>query len=194
MGTYYKFKSLEHPEYLFDIVVMKRMYMGRFDEMNDPMEGIYYTNDLLHAELFNEKCACRFCSLSKNYRHNLMWSHYANNHRGYCVKLSINEEDYDIRKIRYSSQVPNYIQGLTDVKDILTHKFNDWKYESEYRLFQDESEYIYNLNISEIIFGVNVGEREYTLYRELIRCIDRNIVITKMVKENFLPVPRNIAL
>ena len=61
MGTYYKFKSLEHPEYLFDIVVKKRMYMGRFDEMNDPMEGIYYPNDILHNELTNVKQACRFC-------------------------------------------------------------------------------------------------------------------------------------
>ena len=110
MGTYYKFKSLEHPEYLFDIVVKKRMYMGRFDEMNDPMEGIYYTNDILHNELTNVKQACRFCSLSKNYRHNLMWSHYANSHYGYCVKLSINDDDYDIRKITYSSHFFNLIK------------------------------------------------------------------------------------
>ncbi len=191
MGIYYKFKSLEHPEYLFDIVVKKRMYMGHFEEMNDPMEGIYYTNYLLHTELTNEKQACRFCSLSKNYRHNLMWSHYANNHRGYCVKLSINEEDYDIKKIFYSSHVPNYIQGVTDVKDILVHKFNDWRYEREYRLFQNESEYIYNLNIREIIFGVNVSERDYVLYGELIQSIDSNILVTKMSKENFLPIPKN---
>lgn len=194
MGTYYKFKSLEHPEYLFDIVIKKRMYMGRFDEMNDPMEGIFYTNDLLHTELTNVKRTCRFCSLSKNYRHNLMWSHYANNHRGYCVKLSFNKEDYDIRKMCYSSQIPNYIQGVTDVKDFLVHKFKDWKYEREYRLFKDESEYICNLNIREIIFGVNVSEREYTLYRELIDSIDRNINVTKMEKDMFLPVSRTNVL
>lgn len=193
MGTYYKFKSLEHPEYLFDIVVKKRMYMGRFDEMNDPMEGIYFTNELLHAELVNDKRACRFCSLSKNYRHNLMWSHYANSHYGYCVKLSINENDYDIRKICYSSQVPEYIQGHTDIKDLLTHKFNDWKYEKEFRLFGNGAEYVNDLNISEIVFGVNVKEREFALYRDLINDIDRNIIVTQMVKEQFLPIPRNIA-
>lgn len=193
MGIFYKFKSLEHPEYLFDIVVKKRMYMGRFDEMNDPMEGIYYSNDLLHAELVNEKQACRFCSLSKDYRHNLMWSHYANSHYGYCVKLSINEEDNDIRKISYSSCVPEYIAGETHIKDILTHKFNDWKYEKEYRLFLDGSDYLNNLNIEEIIFGVNVKERDLTLYRELINGIDRNIRVTQMVKEQFIPIQRNNA-
>ncbi len=193
MGTYYKFKSLEHPEYLFDIVVKKRMYMGRFDEMNDPMEGIYYTNDILHNELTNVKQACRFCSLSKNYRHNLMWSHYANSHYGYCVKLSIND-DYDIRKITYSSQVPEYIRGLTDIKELLTHKFNDWKYEREFRLFLDDSTYLDELNILEIIFGVNVKERDFDLYRELINGIDENIIVTQMVKEQFLPIPRNRAI
>ena len=194
MGTYYKFKSLEHPEYLFDIVVKKRMYMGRFDEMNDPMEGIYYTNDILHNELTNVKQACRFCSLSKNYRHNLMWSHYANSHYGYCVKLSINDDDYDIRKITYSSQVPEYIRGLTDIKELLTHKFNDWKYEREFRLFLDDSTYLDELNILEIIFGVNVKERDFDLYRELINGIDENIIVTQMVKEQFLPIPRNRAI
>lgn len=194
MGTYYKFKSLEHPEYLFDIVVKKRMYMGRFDEMNDPMEGIYYTNDILHNELTNVKQACRFCSLSKNYRHNLMWSHYANSHYGYCVKLSINDDDYDIRKITYSSQVPEYIRGLTDIKELLTHKFNDWKYEREFRLFLDDSMYLDELNILEIIFGVNVKERDFDLYRELINGIDENIIVTQMVKEQFLPIPRNRAI
>ncbi len=192
MGTFYKFKSLEHPEYLFDIVVKKRMYMGRFDKMNDPMEGIYYSNDLLHAELVNEKRACRFCSLSKNYRHNLMWSHYANSHYGYCVKLSINEEEYDIRKITYSASVPEYIQGITDIKRILTHKFNDWKYEREYRLFLDNSEYLNNLNITEIIFGVNVNENDYILYRDLITEIDRGIRVTRMNKDLFIPIPRNV--
>lgn len=191
MGTFYKFKSLEHPEYLFDIVVKKRMYMGCFDEMNDPMEGIYYSNELLHAELVDEKRVCRFCSLSKNFRHNLMWSHYANCHYGYCVKLSINENDNDIRKITYSSHVPEYIAGETDIKDILTHKFNDWKYEKEYRLFLEGSVYLNNLNIEEIIFGVNVKDRDMALYRELINGIDRDIRVTQMVKEQFMPILRS---
>lgn len=193
MRTYYKFKSLEHPEYLFDIVVKKRMYMGQFDKMNDPMEGVYYSNDFLHAELGNTKRACRFCSLSKNYRHNLMWSHYANNHYGYCVQLSIDEEAYDIRKICYSSHVPEYREGETDIKDLLTHKFNDWKYEKEYRLFQDNSEYINDLSIQQIIFGVNVKERDFNLYKELINEIDRSIIVTQMVKSQFLPRLRNNA-
>ena len=39
----YKFRSLQNLRRFLDILVNKRLYMAHFNEMNDPMEGAFYS-------------------------------------------------------------------------------------------------------------------------------------------------------
>jgi hypothetical protein len=40
---YYKFRCLQNLKHFIDIILNKRLYAPRYDELNDPMEGLTYT-------------------------------------------------------------------------------------------------------------------------------------------------------
>lgn len=43
---YYKFRSLQNLKRFIDIILNERLYASRYNELNDPMEGVYLTNPL----------------------------------------------------------------------------------------------------------------------------------------------------
>ena len=57
------------------------------------MEGFFLYDPAVPRDfintLRNEKANTLICSLSKNYNNGLMWSVYADEHKGCCIKLSI---------------------------------------------------------------------------------------------------------
>lgn len=67
--TLYKYRSLDNVKRLIEIILDKRIYVPRFKELNDPMEGFYtYTKDLLpyKKEINTLKNEALICSLSKS--------------------------------------------------------------------------------------------------------------------------------
>lgn len=87
-----------------------------------------------------------FLSASKNPKSNLMWSHYANSHKGFCIEFKSNFLKAD--KVSYQSTIPklNMIDMLRlkfklingeelgqHIWQSLRTKLNEWEYEDEYR-------------------------------------------------------------
>lgn len=85
-----------------------------------------------------------YCLSSKN-NSNLMWSHYANSHKGFCIEFKARYFDAD--KVVYENEIPQIrvsdliIQqfqpnsenlGITIWKALRT-KLKEWEYEDEYR-------------------------------------------------------------
>lgn len=94
--TLYKYKSVEHLE---DVIVTKRLFASRFDKLNDPMEWAFINEDggkdaieALVEDTRKEKY--RICCLSKSIQYGLMWSMYADEHRGVCIELEVNNDGY----------------------------------------------------------------------------------------------------
>lgn len=89
----------------------------------------------------------RICSFSEVNNSLLLWSHYANEHKGFCIEYDLSEED-DIRPflhpIVYSEKI-NKIKTFDDL-NVLTKigstliKCKDWEYESEWRLIITKQE------------------------------------------------------
>tara|TARA_R110002049_G_scaffold174917_7_gene342162 strand:- start:912 stop:1754 length:843 start_codon:yes stop_codon:yes gene_type:complete len=90
-------------------------------------------------------------SLSETPHNLLMWSHYANDHKGYVIGFDSEHEYFEqrrseqdqlrcLRKVRYSKDMP--VVDLTDIKSIdeLMIKGIDWSYEQEWRMLQDLTE------------------------------------------------------
>lgn len=88
-------------------------------------------------------------SLSMNYDNILMWSHYSNFHKGYCIGLDTNlffdfvsknytQFGFKIGHANYQLEYPHIdFSKLREVKTSLIRCFTKhecWKYESEYRL------------------------------------------------------------
>jgi len=105
----------------------------------------------------------------------LLWSHYADNHCGVCLKFDI-LQDLDFFSIPliviYDQSYPIY-NHMTQTKDIVTKmiktKFDLWKYEKEIRIFKLEKK-LYKFNktaLTEIIFGCNMTQSEIERIKKL---------------------------
>ncbi len=79
-------------------------------------------------------------SLSEKNNDILMWSHYANNHTGFCIEFERKDiksnflSHFMCRKVEYTVEYPN-LHRIIDLPDVnLFTKADGWKYESEWRL------------------------------------------------------------
>jgi Protein of unknown function (DUF2971) len=144
MRLYY-FTQQEHA---LTNIAKKRIRISRFNDLNDPFELLANSladRDLRTAfiKLKNEfdKDNGLIC-FSENWRNPVMWSHYADKHRGMCLGFEV--ADSSAVKVTYSSRRLNYDlqsfnpENLNRHQDILkcfSTKFGHWRYEREYRVF-----------------------------------------------------------
>ena len=109
---------------------------------------------ILQKLFANQKISMGITCLSEAPDSILMWSHYANNHRGFCVSynlLALNQ------KLQFSAVPVLYTQDRVCLHSIsldqdklsketmslfiksITSKSTDWSYEKEWRIIQDET-------------------------------------------------------
>jgi hypothetical protein len=170
MYEYYKYKSLSNWQYLIDILVNDRLYAAKYTELNDPMEGCYITtnkqNTKLIHDLLYEKSSTRILSLTTNDRNWLMWSHYADSHRGYCIKVRLRPNSkLNVSTIQYVTDVPQVCDSLSGC-NLLSQKSKIWEYEDERRVFTKKS-YV-DVVIEGITFGYRVPNAKFELLKKLI--------------------------
>ena len=180
---YYKFRSLQNLKRFIDIILNERLYASRYDELNDPMEGAYLTdssNGNIIRLLREEKYKTRICSLSKDYKHTLLWSHYADSHTGCCIEVSAVNEREQPTTVRYIEHIP-IVNDNIEGKELLSHKSIVWEYEKEVRYFRKTS-YL-NIKIHRIIFGLKVSKDDYRFYEKLIHAINPTIEIHRINEE-----------
>jgi hypothetical protein len=107
----------------------------------------------------------------------LMWSHYANYHKGACLIYKSEGEDYNIKLgtayqkfqiVTYDENVPNRVNFLNQdekkkIIDFVLTKSPCWKYEKEYRIILSDSKDKYKIekydkkDLVGIIFGLKVN-------------------------------------
>jgi hypothetical protein len=138
-------------------------------------------------------------SLTTNYKNDLMWSHYANSHSGFCIEYEFDKlNTFDIKykehfsshlncfeKVNYSDKPFNLNKIIIKREDIikfLFHKNIKWKYENEWRIVTFISgKYSYNQNcIKSIIFGIKTNEEIINLMMKKLEPL--NIEFYKMKK------------
>lgn len=78
-------------------------------------------------------------------RSNLMWSHYGDSHKGYCLQYSVHTDPVFVRSVRvgYASEYPviNWLSDSfpNDVLRCITQKDKCWEYENEWRYIKPNS-------------------------------------------------------
>ena len=178
---FFKYRGISNLRYLLDILINKRLYAARYDELNDPMEGVYIADRLTANTiglLRNGKYKTRICSLSKNYNNGLMWSHYAESHKGCCLELSITSRKCTCTEINYTDNMTTIDSHTADVGNILSVKSKNWKYEEEFRYFT-EMTYL-KINIHKIFLGMRMAKAEATFYKKVIQAIDSNVEVRQI--------------
>lgn len=167
----YKFRSLKSFEYTADIILNKQLYAAHFENLNDPMEGFFSYHSHLESlakEIRNEKSKLKICSLSKSFDNPILWAHYANDFKGICIEIEVEEDNpnYSIEEMNYNMGTHTIGNGLFDenippfdwAKGLLTRKYKEWTYEQEVRILSFERIIKNGISIKAIYLGARISE------------------------------------
>ena len=136
----YKFRKLITQEDFYrlkNIVETGCFWFSDFWELNDPMEGIFYAQDLIDIKkVFIQKINYKICSFSgeKGFNNPAMWGYYADGFCGVAIEIEIDEaliERVSYSKIVYSVVLENDHED--EAKKVLVNKLDCWRHEDECR-------------------------------------------------------------
>lgn len=96
----------------------------------------------------------------------LMWAHYADSHKGVCLKFDILKDLNSFLvpvKVDYDSQYINFNCLSSELLDVLRRKSPDWEYEDEYRIIKTDHQGLWKIKqecLVEIIFGCRTSDED----------------------------------
>lgn len=188
------FKNLTYKDnnfYLSELLIPKDELLIAFNKST----SYILDKDLKHDLLFFKSFFKVSCFTSKN-DSCLMWSHYANEHKGFCVEYYIEENDVNLLPVIYNTerkqlekevleQVDSFIRSNTTwkiMRDSLLTKSIEWSYENEWRLFSPEknSNTEVTLKIKAVYFGCNMKLEDQNKIIEILTNLKNNIEIYKV--------------
>lgn len=165
-------------------------------------------NDTLHYQVRSEVIGNEIDDqsigigcFSENWNSILMWTHYADNHKGYCVGFDEKWLRYSqlfskVKRVEYSIDYPelnplNKSKNSSELKYF--YKSLDWDYEEEIRVMNLYVNYktekpnriieLENKHIKEVILGLKTSESDK---KEIISIAkDKNIDVWKTTKAEF---------
>ena len=212
LSTFFEFKIFEENLYTNEIVDKEtkliELYTFYSDETNfqnaikNNLEflQIKMYHDYIYLTIDNNNFGIS-CG-STNPQCPLMWAHYANNHKGICIKYDFElegeqnicfdkDETLDILKVNYSDNpidIFSYsIDKLENLKyEILTNKYSKWQYENEVRLIRQGQGLlkIKRICIKEIIFGCKSTPKDrysvIKLFASLLYKVDKLMIAKRL--------------
>jgi len=194
----FKYRGGDEGIFRRDLSAIEKNYFwgSNFDQLNDPCETLISSDkfksltktfvklmnknfepelEKVHEALDNVISRVReigIYSLSASYNDELLWAHYANSHKGFCIEydLDLLLESYPTDKvysfpIKYSKNPPEVAvsdmsdkEGISIVKKLAGNKSRKWDYEKEYRIITQKSgEHSYNFRaVKAIYFGLRM--------------------------------------
>jgi hypothetical protein len=164
-------------QYALSNLAMRRLKVSRFLELNDPFElmaaNLSDDDERRAMQGFHDQIDATkgVICFSSRWDNPVLWGHYADKHRG--IALSFEVPDYLLFQARYENsrfflprdpKTNRFKPDEATIQRILSTKFTDWKYESEWRYFVDLSEakfeaglyyedFSESLKLTEVILG-----------------------------------------
>jgi len=171
----YKYNSFKKGS--LENLINDKIWLSNPLKYNDPFEFteknnfLHVLNDNIEKTIKKSQEEMTVCSFCESYEEILMWSHYADEHKGFCIEYDLKspkinrkflnylhpviykKEAFDTTKQfidRYLGTIHLFITGMT--------KWIDWKYENEWRYIMLESKES-NLSvkcISKVFIGMKI--------------------------------------
>src|SRR5208282_4947339 len=163
--------------YGLEALRQRRIKVSRINELNDPFELLAPSlsdRETRHGftKLKNNLARTRgLLCFSKDWTNPVLWSHYADSHRGLCLGFSFAHEVIHVRyrRKRLRIKIPSLLSDPEKeriVMECLSTKFIHWQYEKEVRAFVNLAErdsntghYFFDFCESMTITHVIVGAR-----------------------------------
>ena len=172
----YHLTSAEHG---ISSISLSRLKVARFSEVNDPFELMALNShrreirQLVGRFKDSQNNKMGLLCFSTNWTNPVLWSHYANRHKGICLGFDLRPGS-EVQEVLYKEKRPRIELGPlgdpssipADLQDLLLRtKFIGWKYEQERRRFVDLSKakqekglyflpFDEDLRLKEVILGV----------------------------------------
>jgi len=171
-------------------LIIRNIYLGSPAHFNDPSECRF--NIVPPAEENEHTLArCReiitklgICCLSEHHPKSadsfLMWSHYADRHRGFCIEFDTSKKPFssawemgyedDYPSIDFSPLMNNDELSDEETRKSLKTKSKHWEREAEWRIIaQEEGFEEYNATqLTAIYFGVRMEDYEFNAVARLL--------------------------
>jgi len=230
MEVILKFKKID--KYLIDSLVHSQLYFAGPEDLNDPFDckvdiekslrkaitesagsDRQILQKLLNGELLNEINKVHqqikkewgifsACGNPKALNCSLLWSHYADAHKGVCLTYGMQTTDFfnsnriiGGQSVVYgSNQLTEWFKQLPAneniynnafeliFKKVMTIKDKCWEYEVEWRMIRMSSR-IVSINksfLQHVCFGLNASEKEIKLIREISEKFNYDVHFSRM--------------
>lgn len=135
-------------EYGLEAIKRKRLKLSEINSLNDPYEFTLPSSNGSDQPIKAADAQFLLLSLSKTYAEPLLWSHYADSHKGLCLEFSVIRDgcyspmDYEPRPMLQSeieawkeSGSPESDAAMVRLAGYL--KYEKWAYEDEVRVYID---------------------------------------------------------
>jgi len=173
--------------YALDDLRKRRLKVSFLEDMNDPFEllgGALKQPE--HRRAFRDWKAdmnhrCRVLCFSRSWSNPVLWSHYADKHRGCALGFDVPDQflipvSYSAKRLemQLEKRLAKGSVGNELSLKLMTTKFADWKYEDEVRLFAKPDEtyeeldlYFHQFNDTLQLREVVIGARAAVSVREV---------------------------
>lgn len=194
----FQYRSLSGEAFKFtqDIFLRERLFMAPAEALNDLGEGLCALELPSHMQKSNRtqseiwahgnygwgmqirqkqsKTMTRIASFSSSFTNQLLWTHYADSHRGLCIGFltAASPELSRAKQVTYSDSLPIW-RG--DDKDIISKVYNtkskDWSYEKEWRVISQGAAYfpLPKAAIHTVILGARISDADKCWVEDWIR-------------------------
>ncbi|HTU43757.1 MAG TPA: DUF2971 domain-containing protein [Bryobacteraceae bacterium] len=206
-------KPCVHPDLLGDPAARRMMAESLIATQKGGPKGDVFDLRLLHDPAFLSKNIAGFNSFISEYIttrwgivclsavpcSTLMWSHYADNHKGICLEFGARDKIFGAAlKVIYRSEYPKMLLGGNFGQMMLTVKAKDWEKEEEYRLACPLSEEVTEVKESPlvmkdgfleigdllhaVIMGCEIGAEEERIIKELRKEQGHHVLLKRAVR------------
>jgi len=191
-----------------DILVNNKIYYSKPKYFNDPFEfdGVilkFVNGDNNRKIAYDLLHRFGFISFSSRNDNILMWSHYADAHRGVCVRFKCVEDPFfdedgagRVVKVEYGNKIVEKENSILSdrraVFEKMSRKACCWSYEREFRIFKvpssvksDDAYGNHNFNstlVDAVYFGLKTEDSEKIKVRGIIDSAKHEISVYKAVK------------
>lgn len=189
METYFKYRSLKDFKRFLQILIYRELYGSKFNELNDPMEGYFNYSDQIDIEtrkaMLKKRSNTYICSVSKKSNIGIMWSHYADEHKGCCIEFEVTSKWKKI-EVEYLDEMP-ILDANTQIEDILKCKSKQWEYEEEIRFIkpvekEDARRPKLKIKIKRILLGTRVDRNTVSFINALVKKLYQDKVDVVKIK------------
>lgn len=171
-----------------------RLKLSTIKDLNDPFEfnspafGTREDRNMFKNVIEKSMAGKGLLCFSKSRRNPVMWSHYANSHKGICLGFDV--KDKLLNAVKYVDRRSKNEIRYDDVfcpeneeifEKCLSTKFSHWKYEQEMRaFFKVDKEEILNSNfffepfseniiLREVCLGMNYESADMNLHTSIVK-------------------------